>query len=78
MFWCCLAVVAVPVLLRLRRAGGGGAGGWYRSPNLFVSAGTATVTVGAGGAGGTATIGTVWWSIHFWWYSAESWRWCRW
>ena len=33
--------------------GGGGAGGWVRLPNFFVGAGTATVTVGAGGAAAT-------------------------
>ena len=34
-------------------AGGGGAGGWVRLPDFLVSAGTATVTVGGGGAADT-------------------------
>jgi len=37
-----------------RGAGGGGAGAYVARSALFISAGTATITVGAGGAGSTA------------------------
>ena len=38
--------------------GGGGAGGHLASSNVYLAAGTATVTVGAGGVGGAADAGS--------------------